>query len=122
VDDIDKGKVVGHGGQWFAGQRGARAGVLMPATPAAGGTFERERIPGVSEVRARVIRTGFAMTVPAGSYDDCVEIEISEPAAKSSYREFYARGVGKLGAVGRTISIELKSVELRASSAASELR
>ena len=41
VDDFENGKVVGHDGQWFAGEKRARAGLLMPAMPAVGDARER---------------------------------------------------------------------------------
>ena len=58
VDDIENGKVVGHEGQWLAGENGAKPGLFMPAKPKVGQVFEQERAPGVAEDRSRVVAVG----------------------------------------------------------------
>src|SRR5688572_30773725 len=48
VDDYDKdGKIVGHGGAWISGQKGARFGLLVPSQPKTGQRFYAEVAPGV---------------------------------------------------------------------------
>jgi hypothetical protein len=94
VDDIERGKVVGHGGQWLAGRKGARAGVFMPAAPQVGDAFEQERAPGVAQDRSKVVATHSSVTVPAGTFADCIELEDFDPIGKTTQRKICCRGVG----------------------------
>jgi hypothetical protein len=94
VDDFEGGKLIGHEGQWRAGQNGARAGEFMPAAPKVGDVFEQERAPGVAEDRSEVVDTGVSVTVPAGTFDDCIETEDLDPISGQVQNKFYCRGVG----------------------------
>jgi hypothetical protein len=94
VDDYEGGELVGHGGQWLAGENDARAGVFMPADPQVGDEFEQERAPGVAEDRSRVVKVGISVTVPAGTFDDCIETEDFAPIEGATQNKFYCRGVG----------------------------
>lgn len=94
VDDLEDGKVVGHGGQWLAGEKGALAGVFMPAHPQVGDVFEQERAPGVAEDRSKVVATHASVTVPAGKFADCIELEDFDPIGKTSQRKICCRGIG----------------------------
>lgn len=94
VDDYEGGKIVGHGGQWVAGENGVPAGVFMPAAPKVGDVFEQERAPGVAEDRSTVLAAGTRITVPAGTYQDCIETEDFDPIKKIKQKKVYCRGVG----------------------------
>lgn len=94
VADYEDGKIVGHGGQWLAGEQGAQAGVFMPAAPKVGDVFAQERAPGVAEDRSSVLAAGLTVTVPAGTFTDCIEVEDFDPIGKAKQRKFYCRGVG----------------------------
>ena len=94
VDDYEGGEVVGHDGQWLAGENDARAGVFMPADPQVGDEFEQERAPGVAEDRSKVVKVGLSITVPAGTFDDCIETEDFAPIEGATQNKFYCRGVG----------------------------
>ncbi len=113
VDDYEDGKVVGHKGQWLAGVNGARAGLFMPAVPKVGDAFDQERAPGVAEDRTTVVATGVTVTVPAGTFKNCIETEDFDPIGKTRQRKVYCRGVGLVREVfgqGRSLDlIELKT-------------
>ena len=94
VDDYEDGKVVGHHGQWLAGDDGNRAGVFMPTTLEVGTEFAQEQIPGVAEDRSTVVAVGVTVTVPAGTFEDCIETEDLDPIDDVTERKFYCRGVG----------------------------
>ncbi len=94
VDDVEGGQVVGHEGQWMAGEQGARVGVFMPATPQVGAVFEQERAPGVAEDRSKVVAVGKAVKVAAGTFKECIETEDFDPIGKTTMRKIYCRGVG----------------------------
>src|SRR5262245_57605475 len=88
VDDISDGKVVGHEGEWVAGENKALAGIYMPATPKAGDVFEQERAPGVAQDRSKVIAVGRTVKVPAGTFTNCIETEDYDPIGKSTQRKW----------------------------------
>ena len=95
--EYKNGRLVGTEGSWEAGVRGAKAGIAMPANPSAhiGELYNQEQLKGVAEDRGVVIAVHASITVPAGTYRDCVETEDTtplEPAVRE--RKFYCRGVG----------------------------
>ena len=94
VDDIENGKVVGHEGQWLAGENGAKPGLFMPAKPRVGQVFEQERAPGVAEDRSKVVAVGRELTTPAGTFDDCIKTRDFAPLDRATEFKFYCAGVG----------------------------
>jgi hypothetical protein len=94
VDDYEDGAVIGHSGQWLANEPGNQAGVFMPAAPRVGDAFEQERAPGVAEDRSTVIETGLSVTVPSGSFSDCIRTEDVDPLGGAAEQKVYCRGVG----------------------------
>ena len=94
VDDFEDGKVVGHGGQWLAGVNGAKPGLFMPAKPKVGDVFEQERAPGIAEDRSTVVAVGVSVTVPAGTFSNCIQTEDFDPVGKTTQNKFFAPGVG----------------------------
>ena len=113
VDDVSDGKVVGHAGQWVAGEKRARAGLYMPAEPAVGGVFEQEVAPGVSESRSRVSRMNLSVTVPFGDCADCLETDVVDPATKATGTKIYCRGKGRVSDWSKMHSLKLVELELR---------
>jgi hypothetical protein len=53
--------------------------MFMPAAPQVGDVLEQERAPGIAEDRSTVIATGVAVTVPAGTFNSCIETEDFDP-------------------------------------------
>jgi hypothetical protein len=94
VDEYEDGELTGHGGQWLAGEDGNRAGVFMPAAPKQGDEFEQEQAPGVAEDRSTVVATGVTVTVPAGTFTDCIETEDLDPIDDVTEHKFYCPDVG----------------------------
>jgi hypothetical protein len=94
VEDIEDGKVVGHEGQWLAGQEGAKPGIFMPADPRVGDQFDQERAPGVAEDRSEVVAVGLNVTTPAGRFDDCIKTKDFAPLDKNTESKYYCAGVG----------------------------
>jgi len=107
VDDYEGGKIVGHDGQWVVGEKGSKAGMFMPATVKVGDVFEQERVPGVSQNRAKVVSTTRTVKVPAGTFSNCIEIEEYDVIEKASARKWYCPGAGlvKEASVERTIEL-----------------
>ena len=95
VDEYKDGKVVGHGGSWLSGVKGAHFGLMMPGKIEVGQRFYEELAPGVGQDRAEVISKSGHVTTPYGTFDDCVEIRETSPLEPgSSETKFYVRGIG----------------------------
>lgn len=96
VDIYEEGEVVSHDGAWIAGENGARPGIIMPQSAfILGSRYYQEVAPGVAEDRAEHVGTNLDLDVPAGSFEDCIEIEETtplEPGEVSIKR--YCRDVG----------------------------
>ncbi|MBN1240350.1 MAG: hypothetical protein JXB36_17745 [Gammaproteobacteria bacterium] len=96
VDIYEEGEVVSHDGAWIAGENGARPGLIMPQSAfLLGSRYYQEVAPGVAEDRAEHVGTNLDLVVPAGSFEDCIEIEETtalEPGEVSIKR--YCRDVG----------------------------
>jgi len=113
VNDYENGQVVGHSGQWLAGENGNPAGVFMPAQPAVGDEFEQERAPGIAEDRSKVLAEGITVTVPAGSFTDCIETEDVDPIGGVTERKYYCASVGLVREAYGDGSLELVEYEPR---------
>jgi hypothetical protein len=107
VDDYKDGKVVGHSGQWFAGQGDAKAGLFMPARPKVGQAFEQERAPGVAEDRSKVVALGVDVTTPAGRFSNCIKTEDFAPLDNVTEFKYYCPGVGLVREEGPGAELEL---------------
>ncbi len=96
VDNYKDGIVVNHEGGWLAGRRGARPGLLMPEDGfLTGSRYYQEVAPDVALDRAEHKRTGFAVRVPAGRFDNCLEVEETTPLEPDDIgQKTYCRGVG----------------------------
>jgi hypothetical protein len=94
VDDIERGRVVGHEGQWLAGRRGARPGLFMPARPAVGQTFEQERAPRIAEDRSTVLAVGIRLRTPAGVFRGCIKTRDFAPLDRLTETKYYCPRVG----------------------------
>lgn len=110
VDDYEGGTIVGHEGEWVAGEGASRAGLFMPAAPKVGDVFEQERAPGIVQSRSKVIATARTVKVPAGTFKDCIETEHYDPIEKVTQRKWYCQGVGlvKESSTDRTIELTLR--------------
>jgi hypothetical protein len=104
VDDYEDGEIVGHQGAWRAGVDGARAGLFMPGLPLLGARYYQEIAEGVAMDRVEIVSLTESVTVPAGSYDGCLEtFETTplEPKVKETKR--YCPGVGLVDDAGMTL-------------------
>ncbi len=94
VDEYEDGVVVGHEGQWLAGEGGAQPGVFMPAQLKVGQTFEQERAPGIAEDQSTVVAVNTWVITPAGSFTDCVKTKDFSPLDNATEYKYYCPGVG----------------------------
>jgi len=93
VDRYEGGVIAGHEGSWLAGVAGAEAGIIMPANFAVGAQYFPA---GGENALASNSASGLTVTVPAGTFTNCVRItNTSTPGTNSAPREMtYAPGVG----------------------------
>lgn len=95
VDDYEDGKIVGHGGAWRAGVKGARAGLMMPAETPVGLRHYQEVAPDVAMDRAEIVDRSVTFEGSKEKFESClkvVETTPLEPGEKSI--KLYAPGVG----------------------------
>jgi hypothetical protein len=96
VDIYEDGKVVSHDGAWLAGRQGALPGIVMPEDGfIVGSRYYQEVAAGVALDRSEHKRTGFSMHLPAGKFDNCLEVEETTPLEPDDIgHKIYCRGVG----------------------------
>jgi hypothetical protein len=93
--EIRNGEVVSREGSWEAGRKGADPGIVMPADPQPGDTYNQESAPGVAEDRGEVLSLVATVDVPRGSYENVLKTRDTTPLEpKVVEHKFYARGVG----------------------------
>jgi hypothetical protein len=99
--EYENGRVVSTLGSWQAGKLGAKPGVIMLAQPQIGRQYRQEFLRGVAEDQARVVGRAIRLTVPYGTFSDCIKtVEFSrlEPGVKEA--KFYCPRVGFVRALG----------------------
>jgi hypothetical protein len=96
VDIYENGKIVGHEGAWQAGKNGARPGIIMPESAfILGSRYFQEVAPGVAQDRAEHVETGVEINVPAGVFEDCVEVTETTPLnPEEESTKVYCRDIG----------------------------
>lgn len=79
VEDYKDGKVVGHGGAWRAGVKGARAGLMMPKKIKVGAKFYQEVAPNVAMDRAEITRKDAVVESRIGKFKKCLKVVETTP-------------------------------------------
>jgi hypothetical protein len=110
----ENGVLVSTGGSWEAGKSGAQPGVIMYGDPKPGGPYRQEFEGGVAEDRGQIIRTDAKVTVPYGTFSNCIETEEwSDLEPGIVEYKFYAKNVGvvrSVSVVGESDDSKLVSV------------
>jgi hypothetical protein len=95
VDMFSGGTLSSHQGAWRAGEDDARAGLIMPGTPAVGMKYFQEIAPGVAMDRAEVLSIDEVFNTPAGEF---VEVLLTKEGTALNLleKEFktFAPGIG----------------------------
>jgi hypothetical protein len=112
VDNYEDGVLRDHAGEWLAGEGANEPGIIMPAQPAAGQTYQQENAPGVAEDMATVLALDESVSVPAGEYDGCMRTREFTPL-EPGIEEFkwHCPGVGLAREEGDGSVLELVSVQ-----------
>jgi hypothetical protein len=97
VDEYENGAIVSHEGAWLAGEGDNKAGLIMPGTVLVGAKYYQEIAPNIAVDRAQILETDDELVVPAGSFDDVLVVEESNPLEPGVEElKYYAPGVGLL--------------------------
>jgi hypothetical protein len=94
VDEYKNGKVIGHEGAWLSGVNGAKFGLLVPGAPKPGDRYFQESAPKVAMDRAEVVAVNEVITVPAGTFKNCLHTKESSALEGGTEDKYYAPGVG----------------------------
>jgi hypothetical protein len=96
VDVYEDGVIVDHPGAWEAGKNGAQPGIIMPDSGFLLGTrYFQEVAPGVAQDRAEHVANGQEVEVPAGVFEDCIEVTETTPLnPDEESTKVYCPGVG----------------------------
>ncbi len=73
VDNYENGRLQDHAGSWEAGVDGAKPGIIMAAAPKVGDSYRQEYYRGQAEDMADVVAVGKSITVPFGTYENCLQ-------------------------------------------------
>jgi hypothetical protein len=93
--EFEDGKVVSTEGSWEAGVNGAVPGIIMPAHPKPGQHYQQEFLEGEAEDEARITSRGLDVTVPFGSFHNCLKtVEFTRLEPGISEAKFYCPEVG----------------------------
>jgi hypothetical protein len=95
VDIYRDGTLVSHSGAWLAGEKRAKAGLIMPGDPKVGLKHYQEVAPGVAMDRAEIVSLDATLETPAGTFTDCLRV-MEGTALNPLEREYktYAPGIG----------------------------
>lgn len=96
VDEIEDGKVVGHGGAWLYGEDTNRMGVGMPANPQVGSRWRHEDVPDGPFESDKVVAILDKAIVRGKTYHDVLKVrELSKPGDGYEFK-LYAPRVGNI--------------------------
>ena len=108
VDVYQNGQVVSHEGAWLFGTSTTVLGILMPAQPAVGDRFRAEDVPGLTRENDAVVSISETVTVPAGTYTNCVKIKEVLSDGEIEYK-YYAPNVGVIKEVPGEGQLDLET-------------
>jgi hypothetical protein len=93
VNLYSDGEVVSHEGAWRYGVDTHQLGVIMPAHPEVGTTFQAENVPGITTEDNEVLSVSETVKVRAGRFRNCLLIQetLSDLSVEHKY---YAPNVG----------------------------
>jgi hypothetical protein len=96
----EAGHVISTEGSWEGGVGGAAPGIVMKAQPQIGESYHQEYLKEVAEDMAQVLALDETVTVPYGSYTDCLKTKEWTPLEEEVVEnKYYVRGIGMLRAV-----------------------
>jgi len=123
VDMYQNGVVTSHEGSWLVGgpedsdpsatATSARPFVFMPATPEKADVFKPEDLLPVVDETAQVVDTHQTRAVPAGQYQDVIQVLESSELDTATENKWYAPGVGAISIAAQDEQLDLIASTLR---------
>lgn len=111
--EIVGGLIVSLEGSWTAGVDGAKPGIIMKANPTTGDFYRQEFFLETAEDVAEVLSLTESVTVPYGSFDNCLKTEETTPLEPDVLEnKFYYPGVGLVLTNDLTTGEKLELVEI----------
>jgi hypothetical protein len=92
--ELHKGGKVDTEGSWEAGVDGAEPGIIMPAAPRPGAPYRQEYLAGHAEDMGQIVATDERVTVPYGTFTNCVRTKEWSMLEAGSEKKWYAKGIG----------------------------
>jgi hypothetical protein len=93
--EYENGKVTSTKGSWEAGIDGAKPGITMKANPKIGDSYRQEYYKGEAEDMADVVALKEAVTVPYGSFTNCLKTrDWSKIDSNLNEYKYYCSDVG----------------------------
>jgi hypothetical protein len=116
-EDVDNfntsGNLINHHGSWRAGEQDAKAGIMMDANPVPGTTYRQEYFFNNAEDQAEVVATNMIVTVPFGTFDNCIKIrEWTELEPDVTEFKYYAPDIGLIKAENVSDGEELILIDI----------
>jgi len=108
VDNYVGGQLANHEGSWLFGVNTNTLGLFLPATLSVGQKFRSEYVPGITTENNEVVSVSESVTVPTGSYTNCVKIKEILSDGAVEYK-LYASGVGIVKEISEDGAIELQT-------------
>ena len=97
-----------HEGSWEAGVDGAKPGIIMPANPRTGMKYREEYYPGEAEDEAQILSTKKTVTIPLGTYNNCIKTRNWTRLERGiNENKYYAPGVGLIKEVNLSEHTEI---------------
>jgi hypothetical protein len=108
VNEYEDGKIAGHSGAWLYGVQTQIPGVIMAGQPQVGDKFRAEDVAKITTEDCEVLSVSETVTVPAGTYQNCLKLKELLSDGKTEYK-YFARGVGCIKEVPAEGEVLLKS-------------
>ena len=110
---LSGGLIVGVAGSWTGGVNGAKPGIVMEANRKVGDIYRQEFAPGTSEDFGSVLSLNKTVTVPAGTYQNCVQtFDGSTLEPTTPEQKYYAQGVGNILSVDKETGERTELVQI----------
>jgi hypothetical protein len=115
VDQYADGQVVAHTGSWLLAANSRLPTVILPALPKVGDRFQTVDVPMSVREEDEVVSLSESVTVPAGTFGNCLQIKAVLADGKVRHR-YYAEGVGCVREVWDQGELRLTSRTMRVAS------
>jgi hypothetical protein len=98
--EYENGKVISTIGTWKTGVDGAQPGIIMPGIPVPGVPYRQEYLFNEAEDMGKVISFSETVTVPYGTFSNCLMTEEWSPLEPGVVEhKYYASGIGNIKSI-----------------------